>query len=339
MKKIKISDPSLRDGSHAVSHQLTSEQIISYLTKADQSGIAYFEVGHGNGLGASSHQVGKSLISDREMLKAARKAITRGKLSVHVIPGFATIERDLKTAIDLGVNAFRIGTHCTEIDTAQRHIQFLANKGIEAYGVLMMSHMADHSALFDALKKLESYGASGLILMDSAGAYLPQQVRERVSSLVKQTNLEIGFHAHNNLGLAVANSIAAVEAGATIIDATSRGFGAGAGNCQLEALIAVLQKLGYETGVDFYKVLETAEVAERDLVISLPFSKSMSILTAVHGVFSGFAKQISHISEIYQVDSKDVVALLGKKQVIAGQEDQILKVALELSKDKKYVVS
>ena len=330
MPKLLISDPTLRDGSHAISHQLTEEQICGYLKRADQAGLAFLEVGHGNGLGASSFQVGKSLLSDEKMLRFSRESLKNTKLSVHVIPGFATIQKDLKLAIDCGVDAFRIGSHCTEADIAQRHIEFLRNQNIEVYGVLMMSHMASKEILSSSAMKMQSYGAQGVILMDSAGAYMPKEVAEKVGYLKQTLNIPIGFHAHNNLGLAIANSITAAESGATILDATARGFGAGAGNCQLEVLIPVLHKLGFETGVDLYSVLNAAELAEGLLIKSLPFSKTMSITTALAGVFSGFSKHIERIAHKYQVDPKDVVFELGRRKVVAGQEDMILEVVKTL---------
>lgn len=326
MPQIKVSDPTLRDGSHAISNQLTIEQISAYIKMADHAGLDYIEVGHGNGLGASSFQIGKSRLSDAEMLTTAKKYLKNTKLSVHVIPGFATIKKDILPAIDYGVEAFRIASHCTEADITKKHIEYLRNNDIEVFGVLMMSHMASTKTLLESCLKMEQYGAHGVILMDSAGTYFPKDVSDRIGFIKQSLQIELGFHAHNNLGLAVANTLAAVEAGATIVDGTSRGFGAGAGNCQLEILIPVLHKMGYKTKVDLYTILNVAELAEKELLPTLPFSKTMSILTGLSGVFSGFAKHIQSLATKNNVDPKDVVIELGNRRVVAGQEDMILEV-------------
>lgn len=332
---ILISDPTLRDGSHAIAHQLTAEHIAMYAQAADKAGIPIIEVGHGNGLGASSMQVGLSLLDDQTMLETARKHISKGKLGIHVIPGFATIKRDLTLAINVGVDVFRVASHCTEADITQRHIGYIREKGKEAYGVLMMSHMASANTLLQEAQKMELYGAEGIILMDSAGAYLPEDVEEKVGKLVNGLKVPIGFHAHNNLGLAIANSVAAIKAGAKIIDATARGFGAGAGNTQLEVLIAVLEKLNYVSGVDLYKILDAADLVEAHILQVVPTIKSDSVISGLSGVFSGFSKHVNRISKEYNVDSRDVYVELGKRRVVGGQEDLIIEVVMDLVNKKK----
>lgn len=331
MPKILISDSTLRDGSHAVGHQLNSDQIAVYAAAAESAGIPIVEVGHGNGLGASSLQLGESLISDNEMLISARKHLTNSKLGILIIPGFATINKDLSSAIKAGVDVVRVASHCTEADITERHITYARQKGKEVYGVLMMSHMAPKEILVDEALKMELYGAEGVILMDSAGAYLPKDVTEKVSALVNKLRIPLGFHAHNNLGMAIVNSIAAVEAGATILDGTVRGFGAGAGNAQLEVLVAVLEKMGYSTGIDLYKILDAADIAEKEMIKVIPSIRSESIVSGLSGVFSGFLKPVNRIAQKYGVDPRDILFELGRRQVIAGQEDFIIEVAQELS--------
>lgn len=335
MRKILISDPTLRDGNHAVAHQLSAKQVAVYAQAADKAGVPIVEVGHGNGLGASSLQVGESLEDDFTLLSVARENLDNSKLGIHVIPGFATINRDLKKAIEIGVDVIRVASHCTEADITQRHIGFAREKGKEAYGVLMMSHMASPALLVEEAQKMELYGAEGIIIMDSAGAYLPTDVTERISALVDGLSVPVGFHAHNNLGMAIANSLAAIEAGARILDGTAKGFGAGAGNAQLEVLIAVLNRLGYRTGIDLYKILDAADIAEREIMPVVPTIKSESIVSGLAGVFSGFAKHVARISKEYEVDQRDVYFELGKRKVVAGQEDLIIEVVLELVKIRK----
>jgi 4-hydroxy 2-oxovalerate aldolase len=328
---ILISDPTLRDGNHAVRHQLNGEQIAAYCDAADAAGIAVVEVGHGNGLGASSLQVGEAALTDEEMLTVAREHLPHSKLSVHVIPGFATIRRDLATAIAAGVDVFRIASHCTEADLTQRHISHVREQSREVYGVLMMTHMASPQTLREEALKMQSYGAEGVVMMDSAGALLPPDVTARVAELVDHLDIPVGFHAHNNLGAAIANSIVAAAGGATIIDGTARGFGAGAGNAQLEVLVAVLDKLGYDTGVDLYRVLDAADVAERQLMDHVPTIDSVSVVSGLAGVFSGYAQPVKRVSLEFGVDPRDVFFELGRRKVVAGQEDLIIEVAQELA--------
>jgi 4-hydroxy 2-oxovalerate aldolase len=334
-RKILISDPSLRDGNHAISHQMTAEQIAMYCRGADDAGIPIVEVGHGNGLGASSLQVGEAATDDKTMIDVARKNLKTSKLGVHIIPGFATIEKDLKPAIDRGVDVIRVASHCTEADITERHISFCRKQGKTVFGVLMMSHMIEKELLYEEARKMESYGAEGVILMDSAGNYLPRDVQAKVTHLKENLSIPVGFHAHNNLGMGIANSVAAVESGAAIVDGCSRGFGAGAGNAQLEVLIAVLERMGYETGVDLYKVLDLGDLAEKCLIKEMPYIRSLSIVSGISGVFSGFMKPVQRISKEFSVDPRDVFFELGRRKVVAGQEDLILEVAANLAKKEK----
>lgn len=334
MKKVIISDATLRDGSHAIFHRLTKEHIAAYAKAADSAGIPIVEVGHGNGLGASSLQVGLSLLDDREMLETARQNLTASKLGIHVIPGFATINNDLELAFKYGVDVVRVASHCTEADITERHISYARENGKEAFGVLMMSHMVSKEVLLDEALKMQAYGAEGLILMDSAGAYLPMDVQNRISYLASHLKIPVGFHAHNNLGMSIANSLAAVEAGAQIIDGSARGFGAGAGNAQLEVLVAVLEKMGYETNIDLYKVLDAADIVENEIMKTIPSIKSVSIVSGLAGVFSGFSIHVANAAKEYGVDPRDIFFELGKRRVVGGQEDKIVEVALELREKK-----
>lgn len=329
-KKVYIHDVSLRDGSHAISHKLGKTQIKAYCMAAEAAGIPSVEVGHGNGLGASSIQVGLSMLEDSEMLTVARENLNKTKLAIHVMPGTATINKDLQRAFDIGVDLVREAVHCTEADITERHIAFARERGKEVIGALMMSHMASKEILLEEALKMQSYGAEGVVLYDSAGAYLPHDVIEKISFLVTNLNVPVGFHAHNNLGMAIANSLTAVESGARIIDGAIRGFGAGAGNAQLEVLVAVFQKLEYETGISLYKILDAAEMAQEKILEELPAIKNLSIVSGLSGVFSGFAKHVSRLAKEYELDPRDIFIELGRRKVVAGQEDLIIEVALDL---------
>lgn len=335
MPRVLISDPTLRDGSHAVKHQLTAGQVAAYAAIADAAGVPIIEVGHGNGLGASSLQVGESLISDVAMIKVARENIKRAKLGIFILPGFATINKDLKAAVDAGVDVIRVATHCTEADLSERYINFAREQGKEIYGALMMTHLASKEILVEECLKMESYGAQGVVLMDSAGAYLPSDVTEKITALRSALTVPVGFHAHNNLGLAIANSLAAAQAGAGILDGSARGFGAGAGNAAIEILVAVLEKMGYETGIDLYKILDASDLAEKEIMTVMPSIKPVSIVSGLAGVFSGFAKHVERVAKEYEVDPRDIFFELGRRRVVAGQEDLIVEVAIELSRRKE----
>ncbi len=328
-KPIQIHDPTLRDGHHAVRHNLGADQLRAYARAADAARVPVVEVGHGNGLGASSLQVGRARLSDDEMLSITREALSTSKLAVFLLPGWGTVQ-DIKNAIAHEVDLVRIGTHCTEGSLAERHLGFLRDEGVEAHAVLLMSHMASPERLAEECALLVEFGATGVGIMDSAGHYLPADVTERIEAIRAAVDVPVMFHGHNNLGMSEANSDAAADAGAAILDACARGFGAGAGNTQLEALVPVLERVGYRTGIDLYGLLDAADIAGRELMPAPPTIDSISIVSGLAGVFSGFKNPVLDISAREGVDPRDVFFELGRRQVVAGQEDLIVDVALAL---------
>ena len=333
-KKILLYDVTLRDGSHAIRHKLTKEQITKYARIADEAGVDVVEVGHGIGLGASSLQIGKSLLNDTEMLRIAKDNLHNSLLGVHAVPGYATVDKDIKNAIDCGVDVIRIAAQCTEADTTQQHISYIRDRGRAVYSGLMMSHMLSPEALVEEALKMESYGSEGITILDSAGKFLPDDVKERITMLKRALKIPVGFHAHNNLGMGIANSLAAVKAGAYIIDGSICGFGGGAGNASIELLAAVFSMQGYETGIDLYKILDASDMAE-ELFGVLPKITSSSIVSGMSGVVSVFAKPVARASEVYGVDARDIYFELGRRGAIAGQEDLIIEVAQTLVKEKE----
>ncbi len=339
MKKPIFFDSTLRDGSHAVRHQISLESIKNYCRMVDGSGLYVVIVGHGNGLGASTLQVGLSANTDLEMLSAAKENLKKTKLGAYLIPGFGTIKDDLGPALEVGVDLVCVGTHCTEADIAAQHIEYVAGRGKEAYGALMMIHRASKERLLEEAKKMQSYGAKGVILMDSAGSATPDMVREVVKHLSDNLDIQVGFHAHNNLCMAVANSLTALQSGASIIDGTVRGFGAGAANCQLEGLVALMQKMEMETGVDLYKLMDASEEVVKPMMTKPQETDAISIVSGLAGVFSGFAPHVKRAAERFGVDPRDIFMELGKRRVVAGQEDIIVDVAAELLKKKSKTLS
>ncbi len=321
-------DVTLRDGNHALRHQLTESFVREYCTSADSSGVWAVEVGHGNGLGASSFLVGKSAYSDEVLLAAARESLNEAKLAVHTIPGFATIDRDLRPAIELGVEVFRVATHVTEATVAQGHMEYLVDQDVIVHGVLMMSHMIELAGLLANAAQMKSYGASAIILMDSAGRFEPFEVKERVAMLHQELGLEVGFHAHNNLGLAVANAHAASGAGASIVDGAAMGLGAGSGNAQLECIVATDHGASHP---DLRQVLGMSRLVEREFPDKLPRTTASSIESGLAGVFSGYAPQVKQISSEFGLRPDELWQALADHKVIAAQESMIREIAIELS--------
>ena len=333
MKNIIITDSSLRDGNHSVKHTISLDSIEKYCQFADRAGIPIVEVGHGNGLSASSLLIGKSPNTDKEMLTIARKNLKTSKLGIHTIPGLSTID-DAKLAMDYGVDVFRVATHCTEATLSKSHIEALTKTNKEVYGVLMMSALITAEELAEQAKIMEDYGAQAIIIMDSTGTYLPHDVKERISLLKSKLNIKVGFHAHNNLGCAVANSLAAVESGAELIDACIRGFGAGAGNAPLELILPVLEKSGYTTGISFEETIKEADRAMDYLIPSAPITTPINVLTGLTRLFSGFEKPIVKASKLYGIEYSSLIFELGNRKLVAGQEDLILEVAQKLKENK-----
>lgn len=335
MSRIRFFDATLRDGSHAIKHQLSEKTIADYCEAMDDSGMYTIVVGHGNGLGASSLQVGLSKLPDDVMLTTAREHLKHTKLGAYMIPGFGTIKDNLKPALNIGVDLFKIGCHCTEADTTRQHIEFIRDQGKEVYGVLMNYHMTSTDRLLEEAQKMQSYGAQGVILMDSAGASTPEMVKRTIATLVDHMYILVGFHPHNNMGLAVANGYIAIQEGARIIDGTVRGFGAGAGNVQLEALSALLMKEGYELNQNLYSIMDASENIVKKAMTEDRALTDVSIVSGMAGVFSSFKTQVLIAAKEFNVDPRDIFMELGKRKVVGGQEDMIVSVAEMLSNPVK----
>lgn len=335
MKPPLFYDVTLRDGSHANQHGFTAEFYSSYIDKAYSSGLRYLEVGHGNGLGGSSLQIGR--LKDPQIWDAVNEKASLYKdlkIGVHVIPGLATFG-DLDSASAAGITVFRIACHCTEADTTQTYMEYVSHQGHEVWGLLMMAHMIKPDQLAREAKKMESYGASRIVFLDSAGALTPSMVERITNEILSIVEVPLGFHAHNNLHAAVANSLSALASGCGSIDACARGYGAGAGNLSLEAFVALLEKDKCSTGLDLKILTELSRLIEKQFPESLPIVDSLSTATGYYGVFSGFKPKILEAAASFDVDPIDIIASLGLGQVIAGQEDQIIAAASEIAKEHR----
>lgn len=330
---MRVVDTTLRDGMHSIAHQFTPEQVTTIAAAMDEAGIDTIEVSHGDGLGGSSLQYGKGYASDEAWLVAAAKGIKRAKLAVLLLPGIGT-KRDLDMAADVGAKVARVCTHVTEADISEQHIGLAKKRGMETLCFLMMAHMAPIGVLVKNAKLMESYGADYVYVTDSSGFMLPSDARERVSALKGAlTTAKVGFHAHNNLGLAIGNTMAAIEAGADVVDGSLRALGGGGGNSPTETLIAVLNRAGYETGVDLYKIMDAAALVDP---IKPPATESAnaSLMLGYAGVYSSFLLHSQRAAARFGVDARDILMELGKRRIVGGQEDMIIDVAYELSQKR-----
>ena len=336
-KPIKITEVCLRDGSHVMGHQYTEEQVRKVTRVLDDAGMHYIEVSHGDGLGGSTIQYGRSLVDEMKLIEAAVEECKQAKVAVLLLPGIGTVH-DLKQARELGAGLVRVATHVTEADVSAQHISKAREMGMETLGFLMMSHMAPVEKLVEQAKLMESYGAQAVYVTDSAGALLPDQVRERVSALRNSLDIEIGFHGHNNLSVAVANTLVAIEEGASRIDGSIRCLGAGAGNTQTEVLLAVLARMGIDVGIDLYKMMDTAENIIGPLLPRPQEINKGSLVLGFAGVYSSFLLHTERASKRFGIDPRDILIELGKRNVVGGQEDMILDVAAELARVQKMGV-
>jgi len=334
MKAPRITDTSLRDGSHPMRHQFTVEQVRSVAQALDEAGIPVIEVTHGDGLAGSSIQYGFSRTSEMELISEARKVCQRAKIAVLLLPGIGTV-KELKEAMERGAQVVRIATQCTEADVSEEHFEIAKKLGMETVGFLMMAHMRPPEVLVQQAKLMESYGADCVYIVDSAGAMLPRDAYSRVKALKEALSIQVGFHAHNNLGVAVGNSIAALEAGADQLDGCLRGLGAGAGNAPTELLATVLEKMGLNPGLDVYKLMDAAEYVIAPMMPYQPIPSRDAITIGYAGVYSTFLLHAQRAGERYGIDPRTILTELGRRQAVAGQEDWILDVALELARDSQ----
>lgn len=330
-RSLELLDVSLRDGSHAVQHSFTVEQVRNIAKGLNAAGVHYFEVSHGDGLGGSSLQYGLSKVNEFQLIEAAVEECTTSEVSVLLLPGIGTKE-DLLQAAKLGAKMVRVATHVTEADVAAQHIALGRELGMKTVGFLMMSHMATVEKIVEQAKLFESYGAEVVYVTDSAGAMLPAEVTEKISALKQAVQCEIGFHGHNNLSMAMANTIAAVEAGAKFVDGSLRALGAGAGNTQTEVMVAVLEKMGYNTGVDLYKTLDVAKNHVAPIMRQSQEITESGLILGYAGVYSSFLLHAQKAAKHFNVDERDLLMELGRRKTVGGQEDLIYEVAQSFAK-------
>jgi 4-hydroxy 2-oxovalerate aldolase len=330
-----LTDTSLRDGSHHKRHQFTVEDVRSIVAALDGAGVPVIEVTHGDGLGGSSFNYGFSLTPEQELIKVAAETAQQAKIAVLMLPGVG-VKDDILISQDNGASIVRIATHCTEADVSVQHFQLARERGLETVGFLMMAHSQPPEALARQARIMADAGCQCVYVVDSAGALVLEQVSERVEALVAELgdDAQVGFHGHENLGLSVANSVAAARAGAKQIDGSVRGFGAGAGNTPLEAFVGVCDKLGFETGVDFFKIVDAAEDIVRPVMPEECLLDRMALMMGYAGVYSSFLKHAYTQAQRYGVSGAQILVRAGERKLVGGQEDQLIDIALELSREK-----
>ncbi|MFJ6094884.1 4-hydroxy-2-oxovalerate aldolase [Williamsia muralis] len=329
---IRITDSSLRDGSHAKRHQFTVDHVKTVVAALDGAGVPVIEVTHGDGLGGSSFNYGFSKTPEQQLIRAAVETATTAKIAFLMLPGLG-IKDDIRAAQDNGAQICRIATHCTEADVSIQHFGLARELGLETVGFLMMSHSQPPEVLAKQARIMADAGCQCVYVVDSAGALVLDDVSDRVSALVSELgdDAQVGFHGHENLGLGVANSVLAVKAGALQIDGSTRRFGAGAGNTPVEAFAAVTEKLGIRTGIDTLKMFDAAEDVVRPIMDGECLLDRMSLTMGYAGVYSSFLKHADKQGERYGVSGAEILIEAGRRKLVGGQEDQLIEIAIGLA--------
>lgn len=328
---VRITDSSLRDGSHPKRHAFSSDEVRRVVSALDAAGVPVVEVSHGDGLSGSSYAYGRSAVDERDLIAVAVESARSARIAALMLPGVA-VKEDISVAADLGVRVIRIATHCTEADVSVQHFGLARELGLETVGFLMMAHTAPPEELARQARIMADAGCECVYVVDSAGAMILEDAAVRVSALVAELgrDAQVGFHGHQNLSLAVANSVHAIRAGAVQIDGSTRGFGAGAGNAPVEVLVAVCAKLGYRTGVDPMRIMDAAEDVVRPVMPSECVVDRLALTMGYAGVYSSFLKHAFAQGERFRVSPVDILLEAGARKLVGGQEDQLIGIAREL---------
>lgn len=334
--RVRITDSTLRDGSHAMAHRFTEEQVRGVVHGLDAAGVEVIEVTHGDGLGGSSFNYGFSAEDDIKLVSAAVDEARQAKIAVLLLPGLGTVT-DLRNARDAGASVARIATHCTEADVSMQHFAAARDMGMETVGFLMLAHRIGPEELAKQARIMVDGGAECVYVVDSAGALVLGEAQERIAALIKEIGHEaqVGFHGHQNLSLGIANSVLAARSGALQVDGALCALGAGAGNSPTEVLVATFERLGIPTGVDVQGAMAAAEDVVRPFLNRLPFADRGAITQGYNGVYSSFLLHAERAAERYQVPAHEILQRVGQAGYVGGQEDMIIDVALQLASERE----
>jgi 4-hydroxy 2-oxovalerate aldolase len=332
---VRVTDTCLRDGSHHKRHQFSADEARAIVGALDDAGVPVIEVTHGDGLGGSSFTYGFSKTPEQDLIALAAQTADRARIAFLMLPGVG-VKDDIGVAADNGASICRIATHCTEADVSEQHFGLARERGLETVGFLMMAHSQPPEVLAKQARIMVDAGCECVYVVDSAGALVLEQVSDRVAAIVAEVGdqAQVGFHGHENLGVGVANSIAAVRAGARQVDGSVRRFGAGAGNTPLEAFVGVCDKLGIRTGVDFFRIVDAAEDVVRPAMPEECLLDRLALTMGYSGVYSSFLKHAFHQAERYGVSGADILVRAGQRKLVGGQEDQLTDIALELQREQ-----
>jgi 4-hydroxy 2-oxovalerate aldolase len=329
---VRVTDTSLRDGSHAKRHQFTVADVTAVVSALDAAGVPVIEVTHGDGLGGSSYTYGFSLVNERELMAAAVRTADQARIAALMLPGVGTKD-DVSACADIGVQLIRVATHCTEADISEQHFGLARDLGLETVGFLMMAHSQPPDVLARQARIMVDAGAQCVYVVDSAGAMIMEDASERVGALVAEigSQAQVGFHGHENLSLSLPNTILAVRAGAVQVDGSTRHFGAGAGNTATEAMAAVFDRLGIRTGIDVLAIIDAAEDVVRPIMDSEPAVDRLSLIMGYSGVYSSFLKHAYQAAQRYGVSGAEILLECGRQRLVGGQEDQIIHIAATMA--------
>lgn len=332
---VRITDTCLRDGSHAKRHQFTQDDVRSIVGALDSAGVPVIEVTHGDGLGGSSFNYGFSRVNERELMACAVETAKRARIAALMLPGVGTKD-DIQACADLGVSIIRIATHCTEADVSEQHFHLAREIGLETVGFLMMAHTQPPEVLAKQARIMADAGCQCVYVVDSAGAMVLEEVTDRVAALCAEVGPEVmvGFHGHENLSLSLANTMCGIRAGAVQVDGSTRRFGAGAGNTSVEAMAAVLERVGIRTGIDVLQIMDAAEDIVRPVMEGEPTLDRLALVMGYAGVYSSFLKHAYRAAERYDVSGAEILLECGRQQLVGGQEDQIIQIASQLARTK-----
>jgi 4-hydroxy 2-oxovalerate aldolase len=333
---VRITDTSLRDGSHAKRHQFEVADVVAIVGALDDAGVPIIEVAHGDGMGGSSFNYGFSKVSERTLISAAAQTATRARIAALMLPGVGTKD-DIQACADLGASVIRIATHCTEADVSEQHFGLARQIGLETVGFLMMAHTQPPEVLAHQARIMVNAGCQCVYVVDSAGAMVLEDVSRRVAAVLNEigTEAQVGFHGHENLSLSLANSIFAVRAGAVQIDGSTRRFGAGAGNTSTEAMAAVFERMDIKTGIDTLRIIDAAEDVVRPIMEHEPVIDRLALIMGYAGVYSSFLKHAYRAADRYGVSGAEILFECGRQGLVGGQEDQIIQIAAQLVTDGK----